>query len=71
VESTNSAHLEPLTPDTRRRIAHICDQVAEGLSTLADETVREIRADIPCYTRVPDRRAPPLRALTRPERRLR
>jgi hypothetical protein len=51
VESTNHAHLEPLTPDIRRRVAHTCEQVAAGLSTLAYEIVREI----PDYALVPVR----------------
>jgi hypothetical protein len=55
VESTNPAHLEPLTPDIRRRVAHTCEQVAAGLSTLAYEIVREIRTEIPDYALVPVR----------------
>lgn len=55
MESTNQARDEPLTPDVRRRIVRICEQVAAEMPALVEAIVRTIRGEIPAYAVVPVR----------------
>lgn len=53
VGSTSHPQAGPLTPDVRRQIARVCEQVAATLPELSYQIVREIRAEIPDYAVVP------------------